>query len=111
GSHRWMLPLVGADFALEHFHRTGLGPKRFVIPSLDRRKAEHDPLAGDGVLPLFGCQFLELLLQLPSLGRGRQKRSDDAEAKMCPALMRPRGGGGFVHRMLSVLVFSTGSVV
>ena len=80
--------MVAADFALECLHRAGLGAKRSVIPSLDGRTAEHHPLAGNGVAPLFGGQFSELLLELPSIRRRCQKRSDDAEAKMRPALMR-----------------------
>jgi len=39
--------------------------------------------------PLFGGQFLKLPLQLAAAGRRRQKRSDDAEAKVRPAFMGP----------------------
>jgi hypothetical protein len=92
GVHRGMLPVVGADFALERVDRPGFGAQRFVIPPLDGRKAENHPLSGNRVPPLFGGQFLELGLELTSGGRRSQKRPDDAEAKVRPALMRPRVG-------------------
>src|SRR5579862_620805 len=88
--NRRMLPVVGADFALERVDRTGFGAQRFVIPPLDRREAENNPLSRNRMAPLFGGQFLELGLELASRRRRSQKRTDDAEAKMCPAFMGPR---------------------
>jgi len=85
-----MLPVVRADFALERFHRSGFGTEGFVIPSFNGREPEQNPFAGNRVAPLFGSQFLELRLKLPALRRRSQKRSNNAEAKMRPALMRPR---------------------
>src|SRR6266566_426347 len=35
GSKRGMLTVIGADFALERFHRPGFRAEGFVIPSLD----------------------------------------------------------------------------
>ena len=90
GVNRGMLPVVGADFALERVDWAGFGAQRFVIPSLDRRKAENNPLSGNRVPPLFGGQFLKLGLKLASGGRRSQKRPDDAEAKVRPALMGSR---------------------
>jgi hypothetical protein len=84
-----MLPVVGADFAFKRFHRPGFGTQRFVIPTLDGREAENNPLSRNRVPPLFGGQFLELGLELASTGRRSQKRTDDAEAKMRPAFMGP----------------------
>ena len=75
------------------------GAQGFVVPALDGRAAQHDPRAAEGVAPLLSGEFLELLLQFAA-GRGRgQERSDDAEAKMRPAFMRPTGRRLFVHRM------------
>jgi len=89
GINRRMLPMVGADLALECFDRAGFGPERSVIPALDAREAEDDPNSRNWVLPLFGGQFLELGLGLPSGGRCSQKRPDHAEAKMRPAFVGP----------------------
>ena len=40
GTQRGVLPVIGADFALERFDRSGLGAEGFVIPPLNGRKAE-----------------------------------------------------------------------
>ena len=85
-----MLSVVRADFALERIDWAGFGAEGFIIPALDGGEAENNPLSRDRVAPLFGGQFLELGLELASAGRRGQKRPDDAEAKMRPALMRPR---------------------
>jgi len=82
--------MVGADFALECFNRPVFGTECFVIPALDGRESEQNPFTGNRMPPLFGGQFLELSLELASLGRSSQKRPDDAEAKMRPAFMGPR---------------------
>ena len=81
--------LPAAAELLERFHWPGLGTKRLVIPPLNGGQPEHHPFPGNGVAPLFGGQFLELPLQFAGAGRRRQKRSDDAEAKMRPALVGP----------------------
>ena len=99
GAQGRMLALVGADLALEHFDRTRLGGGRLLVPSLEGGEPQREPVASDGMAPLFIGQGLELRLQLaPRRGR-RQKRSDHAEAKMRPALGRPKGGLVFFHRM------------
>ena len=90
GVERRMLAVIGTDFAPERFHRPGLGTKGLVIPPLNGGQPEDNPFSGNGVAPLFGGQFLELPLQFAAAGRRRQKRPDDAEAKMRPALMGPR---------------------
>ena len=89
GGERRMLAVIGTDFAPERFHWPGLGTKSLVIPPLNGGQPEHHPFPGNGVAPLFGGQFLELPLQFAGAGRRRQKRSDDAEAKMRPALVGP----------------------
>ena len=99
GIERRMLAVIGADFALERFHRAGLGAEGLVIPSLNGGQPEDHPFSGNGVAPLFGGQFLELPLQFAAAGRRRQQRPDDAEAKMRPALMRPRRQRCFFDRM------------
>src|ERR1044072_8710465 len=73
-----MLALVGADLTLEHFHWPLLGAAGFVIPPFDGRETKDGPLAGDGMAPLFLRQCLELMLQLASERRRRQKGTDDA---------------------------------
>ena len=60
GMERGMLSVIGADFALEHFDRAGLGAEGLVIPALNGRMPEQDPFLGNGVAPLFGGQFFEL---------------------------------------------------
>ena len=102
---RGMLSVIGADFALEHFNRAGLGAESFVIPALDGRKPEQNPFLRNRVAPLFGGQFLELGLQLASGRRRSQKRSDDAEPKMGPAFMRPQDRRCVFHRMSLFLFF------
>src|SRR5271165_4891270 len=94
-----MLSLVGADFALERLHWALLGTERLVIPALDGRETQEGPLPADRMPPFFGRQFFELMLQFASGGRRRQKRSDDAEPKMGPALMRPEDLSFFFHAM------------
>lgn len=84
--------MVRTDFALEGVDRAGLGAERFIIPSLDRRKPQDHPLAGNRVPPFLGGQFLELGLELATGRRCRQKRPDHAEPKMRPALMDPQAG-------------------
>ena len=91
GSHRGMLPVVGADLALERLHRPGLGAQGLVIPALDRGKPQYDPFSGDGVAPLPGGQLLELGLELAWGGRRGQKQSDNAEAKMRPPFVGAQG--------------------
>jgi hypothetical protein len=85
-----MQPVIGADFARECCHRPGFGSERFVIPALDRRTPENHPCARNRMTPLLGGQFLKLGLQLAAGGRRRQKRANDAEAKMRPVLMGSR---------------------
>jgi hypothetical protein len=98
-AHGRMLALVGTDLALEHFERTGLGSGRLLIPSLDGGEPKSEAVAPDRMAPLFIGQGPELHLQLASLRRRRQKRSDHAEAKMRPALSRSKGWFVFFHRM------------
>src|SRR5208283_5406242 len=62
--YRGMPAVVGADLALERFHRPGFGTQRLVIPSLDGRTTKDHPIARNRVAPLFDGQFLELGLQL-----------------------------------------------
>ena len=76
--------MISADFAFERLDWTGLGTKRFVIPSFQGRASQQNPLAGNRMTPLFGGKFLELGPKLASVRRRRQKRSDDAEAKVRP---------------------------
>jgi len=91
GAPSRMGAVIGADFALEDVDGAGRGAQGFVVPALDGRAAQHDPRAAEGVAPLLSGEFLELLLEFAA-GRGRgQERSDDAEAKMRPAFLRPRG--------------------
>src|ERR671924_678439 len=51
GSHCRMGALVGADLALEHLDWAVLALESFVVPSLDGRAAQRDPLAMDGMAP------------------------------------------------------------
>ena len=106
GAQGRMLALVGADLALEHFDRTRLGGRGLLIPSLDGGEAQREALASDGMAPLFIGQGLELPLELAPRRRRRQKRSDHAEAKMRPALGRPKGWFVFFHRMPVRSLFS-----
>src|SRR5206468_2520273 len=99
GAQRWMLALIGADLALEHDHRSLLGTGRFVIPPLDGRETQEGPLSGHGMAPPFERQLLELVLQLASGRRRRQKSSDDAEAEMSPAFMGAGALKFFFHAM------------
>ena len=46
-----------ANLALEHVHRPLFGTGHFVIPSLDGRETELDPLTVDRVTPLQGRDF------------------------------------------------------
>ena len=97
--------MIGADLAFERLHRSGLGAEGFVIPAFESGEPEQGPFSGNRMAPLFSGQFLELDLQLPAGGRRCQKRSDDAEAKLSPALVRPQEENRFFHRMLSFSFF------
>ena len=91
GRQGGVLPVIGADLAFERIDGPDRGAESFVVPAFDCRPPEEDPGAGDRVLPLLGGQFLELSLELAARGRCSEERSDDAEAKVRPALMRPGG--------------------
>ena len=91
GTQRGMLPVIGADFTFERFDRAGFGAEGLVKPAFQSRSPEDNRFPRNGVSPFLGSQFLELCLELASGGRRSQKRSNNAEAKMRPALMVPQG--------------------
>ena len=91
GTQRGMLSVIGADFALERFDRPAFGSEGSVIPAFNGRAPKDDPVSRQGMTPLFDSQFVELGLKLATVGRRGQKRANDAEPKMRPALMGPEG--------------------
>ncbi len=59
GAQGRMLALAGTDLALEDLDRPLLCIEGFVIPPLDGRNPEADPLAADRMPPFFGRPFFE----------------------------------------------------
>ena len=71
-----MPAMIRTDFAPQCLHRIPLRVASCIEPPLNSRLTKLNWLSGDGMMPLFGCQAFELLLELAPVGRSSQQGAD-----------------------------------
>src|SRR6516162_627131 len=107
-SHSWtqsgMPAMIRTDFAPQCLHRIPLRVASCIEPPLNSRLTKLNWLSGDGMMPLFGCQAFELLLELAPVGRSSQQGADHAETEACPLLVRTTRPEKIRHRAFHFLL-------